>query len=217
VPEFCPEGYVSTQQAIARAAERWFAEQAQRLEEAMESPSERMPDGHIDQAVRAFSSPEFPEEFQEIATQTVLQMRNFLHRGELTAYYFDSQGRHSVPRDFWATAEADGVLESGVYWPFGKPSRVVESRLNYGLIIRQLELDRLLSEETTRKRPFPQSKMRDHIAALRGLDDLPNRAAQLQALRELPQFREYEITHAVFREAARNWPRKPGQRSREES
>jgi hypothetical protein len=122
-----------------------------------------------------------------------------------------------VPPKFWAAAEANGVLPAGEYWPFGKPSRVHETRLKYDLFIGQLELNRLLSEETTRKRPLPRSKMGDVIAALRGLEDLPNRTAQLQALRELPQFREYEITHAIFREATRNLPRKPGQRSREES
>jgi hypothetical protein len=217
VPEFCPDGYVSTQQAIATAAERWFVEQVQKLKKAMQSQPERKPEGHIEQAVRAFSGPEFPEEFRQLASQTVLRMRSLLHRGELTAYYFDNQGRHSVPRNFWGTAEADGILESGVCWPFGKPSRVFESRLHYELFIQQLELDRLLSEETTRKRPLPQSKIRDLVAALRGLNHLPNRAAQLQALRELPEFREYEITHAVFRQAARNLPRKSGQRSREES
>jgi hypothetical protein len=217
VPEFCPDGYIPTLQAIARAAERWFAEPDEKLEKGMESQPERKPEGHIEQAVRAFAEPEFPAEFQQIATQTILRMRNLLHRGELTAYYFDSQGRHSVPPKFWAAAEANGVLPAGEYWPFGKPSRVHETRLKYDLFIGQLELNRLLSEETTRKRPLPRSKMGNVIAALRGLEDLPNRTAQLQALRELPQFREYEITHAIFREATRNLPRKPGQRSREES
>ena len=119
--------------------------------------------------------------------------------------------------NFWATAEADGVLESGFYWPYGKPSRVLESRLHYELFIQQLELDGLLSEEATRKRPLPQSKIQDLVAALRGLNHLPNRAAQLRALRELAEFRQYEITHAVFRQAAKDFPRKSGQRSRNES
>jgi hypothetical protein len=218
VPEFCPNGYVPTQAAIATAVARWFPEKVQGLETAIEEArAERKPEGHIEQAVRAFSGPRFPEEFRQIASQAVPRMRNILHRGELTAYYFDNQGRHSVPRNYWATAEADGALETGTYWPLGQPSRLFESRLHYGLFIEQLELDRLLSVETARRRPFPRAKIRDLAAALRGLDHLPNRAAQLQALRELPEFREYEITHAVFRQAAKNFPRRSGQRARNES
>jgi hypothetical protein len=217
VPEFCPEGYVSTQQAIARAAERWFAEQFHKLEKAMELQAERKPEGHIEQAVRAFSGPEYPEEFRQIAFETVLRMRNLLHRGELSAYYFDNYGRHSVPRDFWATAEADAVLESGVYWPFGAPSRVYESRSNYKLFTRQLELDRLLSETPAEKRPLPRSMMPALAEALRRLEDLPNRKAQLQAVRELAEFRGFKITVADFREAAKNLPRKPGRKSERES
>ena len=30
-------------------------------------------------------------------------------------------GRQSVSCDFWAAAQADGVMESGICWPFGKP------------------------------------------------------------------------------------------------
>jgi len=218
VPEFCPEGYVSTQAAITTAVAHWFAEQVQRLETAVEEAhAERKPEGHIEQAVRAFSPPLYTEELQQLANQAVLRMRSILHRGELTAYYFDNQGRHSVPRNYWATAEADGALETGTYWPFGQPRRVFESRLHYGLLIEQLELDRLLSVETATRRPFPRAKIRDLVAALRGLDHLPNRAAQLQALRDSPEFREYEITHAVFRQAAKNLPRKSGQRSQNES
>jgi hypothetical protein len=217
VPKFCPDGYVSTQQAIARAAKRWFAEQFHELEKARESQTETQPDSHIAQAVRAFSSPEYPEEFRLIASQTVLRMRNLLHRGELTAYYFDNQGRHSVPRDYWATAEAHGVLEVGVYWPCGKPSQLYESRLNYDLFIRQLDLDRLLSETPVEKRPLPRSKMPALAEALRRLEDLPNRKAQLQAVRELPEFREFKITVTEFREAAKNLPRKPGRKSKRES
>ena len=90
-----------------------------------------------------------------------------------------------------------------------------------GQIIRcacwQSELDKLLSEESSKKRPLPRSKMSELVAALRELVDLPNRKAQYQALRELPEFREYKITDAIFREAARHVPREAGRKSRRES
>jgi len=62
--------------------------------------------------VRVFSQPQVPEAwrhaFEQIANQTVQRLRNFLHQGTLKAYYFGDDGCHSVLRDFWATAHADG-------------------------------------------------------------------------------------------------------------
>jgi hypothetical protein len=82
------------------------------LEGAAGSQSEAKPDDSIDAAVRAFSQPQVPDALKEIAIQAVRQLRNLLHQGKLHGYYFGHGGRHSVSRDFWATAEADGALES---------------------------------------------------------------------------------------------------------
>ena len=149
---------------------------------------------------------------KEIMNGTVHRLRNLLHEGKLHGYYFESDGRHTVSREFWATAEADGALESGVYWPFGRPSRLFEQRPNYPLFLLQSELDTLLSAEPAEKRSLPRSKIRELVAALRELGDLPNRPAQYQALCELPQFREFKITRADFREAARHLPRERGRK-----
>jgi hypothetical protein len=67
------------------------------------------------------------------------------------------------------------------------------------------------------QRPLPGAKMPELVAALRELDGLPNRAAQLQALCNMPEFREFKITNALFREAARHVPREAGRRSPRES
>jgi hypothetical protein len=84
----------------------------------------------------------------------------------------------SVSPEFWATEQADGVMESGTYWPFGRSTRWYESR---------------------------PSK----------LDDLPNRRAQLQALCNMPEFRELTITNVLFRQAAKEaGPRRAGRKSR---
>jgi hypothetical protein len=215
MPEFCLDGYVSTGNAILSAAQRWFAEQFHNLERTRQAPVERKPEGHIEQAIRAFSNTEYPEEFEHIANQTVLRIRNLLHRGELTAYYFDNFGRQSVSRDFWATAEADNGF--GVYWPFGRPSRVLEQRPNFPLFFLQSELDRVLSAQPGKKRSLPRSKTPELVIALRELAGLPNRQAQYEALCELSQFREFQITRADFREAARHLPRRGGRKSRRES
>jgi hypothetical protein len=213
--DFCPDGYVSTPHALARAAEAWFPELFS-TEIASEPQPEAKPESPFDALVRAFSQPRISDVWlstlEKIISPTVHRLRNYLHQGKLEAYYFDRDGRHGIPRDFWATPQADGVLESGIYWPFGAPSRIHEQRPNYPLFLRQSDLQKLLSEEAAEKRPLPQSKKPDLIAALRRLNHLPNRAAQLKALRE--EFPEYKITHAVFRELAKNLPRKSGYQSR---
>jgi hypothetical protein len=121
-----------------------------------------------------------------------------------------------VPREFWATTQADGVLESGTYWPFGQPSRVLEWQPNYRLLfLRETELQKLLTERPAEKRRLPRSKIPELVAALRELGG--NREAQYGALCELPQFQEFKITRADFREVARHLPRKGGRKSRQES
>jgi hypothetical protein len=218
---FCPDGYVPALEAMSRAAKYWFSDQIVALERATGSQSETKQDHSVDAAARAFSQPQVPDalqlEFHNIVNQTVHRLRNYLHRGNLKAYYFGHNGCHSVPPEFWATAEADGVMESGIYWPFGEPPRLFESRPNYPLLLRQSELDALLSEQAAKKRPLPKAKMPELVAALRKHDHLPNRTAQLQALCNMPEFREFKITSALFRQAARHVPRNAGRKSRRES
>ena len=179
-------------------------------------------ESRIEKAVRIFSQPPIPDDwrqaFEEIKNETVNRLQNLLHEGKLHGYYFDNDGHHTTSREFWATADADGVLETGVYWPFGRPSRVYEQRPNYPLFLLQSELDTLLSAEPAKKRSLPRSKIPELVAALRELGGgLPNRQAQYEALCELPQFQEFKITRADFREAARHLPRKGGRKSRQES
>lgn len=207
---FCPDGYVPTQEAIVRAAEYWFPERFAALERAAAPQSEQA-------LAQALSQPPgIPDallhEFRDIVNQTMHQLRNFLHEGKLKAYYFRDDGCHSVSRDSWATAQADGVMESGTYWPFGKPPRWYESRPNYSLFLLQLELDALLSERPATKRALPNAKIPDLVAALRTLDDLPNRKKQREALRKLPEFERYHLTDDVFREAEKQVPRKRGRK-----
>jgi hypothetical protein len=129
----------------------------------------------------------------------------------LRAYYFGGlfAGRHNVAPEFWATADADGVLESGHFFPFGAPSSPRDPR-PHCLFFLQAELDALLSEPKKSKKSLPDSKKPALVAALGRLDKLTNRAAQVKALRELPEFEPYHITDRIFREACRTGPRRPG-------
>ena len=220
--DFCPEGYLPTRAAIVRAAERWFPDEVAAVESAAQLDSQATPDNSLEAVARAFSQPQVPDAwrhaFEQVATQTVHRLRHLLHQGTLNAYFFRDDGCHSVSREFWATAQADGVMESGTYWPFGLPTSWYERRPNYSLFFLRSELDALLSEQPAKKRPFPGAKFPELVAALRKLDDLPNRAAQLQAVCDMPEFRGFTITDAIFRGAAREaGPRRAGRKSRQKS
>jgi hypothetical protein len=212
--DFCPDGYVPLHEARFTAAKVWYPEQISALETAAAPPSETKPDNSLDALARALSQPPgIPDalrhEFQDIVNQTVHRLRNFLHQDKLKAYYFSEDGCHSVSRQFWATAHADGAIESGTYWPFGKPSSLHESRPYYSLFLRQSDVDALLSDQPVKKRSFPRSKMPELVSALRALDHL-NREEQREALRTSPEFGQYRLTDRVLREAEKQVPRDAG-------
>jgi hypothetical protein len=145
------------QQAVYIAAKFWFPEKVASHETAVAD----------DPSLHVLSYPQLPEDFrqdfEEIAGSTVRRLRNFLHQGELTAYYFTSNGCHPVPREFWATTEANGVIESGTYWPVGRPAQWYDRRPDHPIFVKQSELDTLLVEEA--HRPFPLAKKPDLAAA----------------------------------------------------
>jgi hypothetical protein len=197
---FCPDGYVPIPDAVLAAAKFWFPLQ-----------------------INLPLQPQVLDRLLNSLNEAAHRLRKFQHQGKLKAYYFGNDGRHSVSRDFWAMTDADEVMESGIYWPFGKSPQLAPNYLsgllrNYPLFLLQSELDVLLSEQPSKKRPLPREKMPDLATGLRELDHLPNRPAQLQALRDMPKFREFIITNAVFREAAKlAGPRRAGRKSRRQS
>ncbi len=179
--DFCPDGYVPASEAIAIALAHWFPEQ---IAAATPEPQTK-PKNDLEAAVRAFSQPHGPDAswhaIEEITRETVHRLRNLLHQGTLKACYFANDGRHSVLPEFWATAEADGAMESGIYWPFGKPNRLYEQRLSYSIFLEKSELDALLSDQQA-KRPLPLARKSELVGTLQELDHL-SRREQLKELR----------------------------------
>ena len=111
------------------------------------------------------------------------QLRNFLRKGKIDAVYFTRDGPQRVDEKFWATTEADGVLELDTYWPFGEPIRWHQAP-NYRLFIKQSQLDVLLSEERA-GRKFPVQKKPELAAAYLNptvVASLPTRKAQREAI-----------------------------------
>jgi hypothetical protein len=207
VSGFCPDGYVPTPEAIVRGMRYWYAERVDAVETAAagigEAPASTPLSGTALLA-RALSQPSILDasrhELTNIVTQTVHRLRNLLHEGKLKAYYFGDgrlDGRQAVKPDFWATPEADLVLESGSYLPFGRPNRWNERRPSYPFFLPQVELDAQLSEQQTAKTPFPEAKKPALLAAIRRCDNLP-REEQRRQVRDLPEFRQYRITDKAF-------------------
>jgi hypothetical protein len=209
--DFCPEGYLRTPDAILRAAEYWYPDKIAALQTAEASEAQPRSKNDVEAAVRAFSQPHvasaLQHAFDEIANQTVHRLRNLLHQGSLNAYYFASDGSHCIHRDFWATENAEGVIESGIY---DRPISWHEP--NCPLFLKKSELEVLFGTQPTKKLLFPTAKMSALIEALRKLDDLPSRAEQRDALRQLPEFERYHLTDDVLREAEKKVPRSPGRK-----
>jgi hypothetical protein len=94
--DFCPDGYMPLKVAS--------------FETVLENICQEV--------VRIHQYPQLPDEvrgpFEEIAGQTLPRLRNLLYQGHLKACYFENDGCHSVSREFWATAQAEGVIESGM-------------------------------------------------------------------------------------------------------
>jgi hypothetical protein len=214
--DFCPEGYLRTPDAILRAAEYWYPNKIAALQTTEASEAQPKSKNDMEAAVRAFSQPHvasaWRHAFDEIANQTVHRLRNLLHQGTLNAYYFADEGSHCIPHEFWATENADGVIESGTYWPYGRPISWHQTRPNSPLFLRESELDVLLSEQQAKKLAFPKAKMPALVLALRKLDIVSSRKRQREALRKLPEFERYHLTDEVLREAEKKVPRSPGRK-----
>jgi hypothetical protein len=217
---FCPEGYVPMQKAIVSAAEYWFAQEFAAIMAAATNrlASTNELESGVQRLARVLSQLSISDgvrlEAADIMIRTANKLRHFLHEGRLVKAYYFGDGlfadRHGIASEFWGTTDADGVLESGIFFPFGRPGAWHERRPYYPVFLLQAELDALLSELKTAKKRLPESKKPALAAALGRLDNLPNRKAQLKALRELPEFSPYKITDAIFREATRKVPRGPG-------
>ena len=159
---FCPDGYVLAQEVILSAALAWFPDEISALMNAAEAESEikKKPNDDIDAltsverlagalALVPSISDGLRQQFRHLLSEIEDRFRNFLHKGAITAFYFGGlfdQGRHVVDRKFWATEEANGVLISGRYWPFGKPGALHKQRPSYPLCFLESELASLLGE-----------------------------------------------------------------------
>jgi hypothetical protein len=213
--DFCPDGYAPLQHAVFIAAKLWLPEKVASLETlATDDPSVH---------VRSLSYPQLPEDFrqafEEIAGPTVRRLRNFLNQGKLTAYYFTGDGCHSLAREFWATTQANGVIESGTYWPAGRPTQWYDRRPNHTIYLKHLELDALLVKEPAENRRFPAGK-KPELAAAYGRPEvaaLPTRDDQREAIKQLEQFKAYHITDQLFRAAEKaSGQRRPGVKRRQD-
>jgi hypothetical protein len=160
---FCPHGYLTSQDAIERAALKWFPEEIAALNAAaareLAIPDKLSSDNQeptsVEALARALASPALisdilRQQIADVLIKTEHRLREFLYQGMAAAYYFGGltgQGRHAVERELWATPEAEGLLLSGTFWPFGKPPSFYEQRPNHPLFLLESDLNALLSAD----------------------------------------------------------------------
>jgi hypothetical protein len=182
---FCPHGYLTSQDAILRAALHWFPEEIAALDTAaareLAIPDKRNSDNQeptsVEVLAHALASPSpiseiLRQQIADLLIKTEHRLRSFLHQGVATAYQFGGlfgQGRQAVVHEFWATTEAEGQLISGTIWPFGKPSSFFEKRPNYPLFLLETDLNALLSADP--KSPLPSADFTEE-ASRRGFEHL---------------------------------------------
>jgi hypothetical protein len=163
---FCPDGYVTMQEAFETCARFWFSDQLAAFENAAAIELAASRDKFnsmtsLEQVASVVSgqssiSKGLRQRVEGVLTEIEHRLRNFLHQGVLTAYYFGGlfhEGRNCVAPEFWATTEADGVLFSGVYFPLGKPRARHEQRTSHPLFFFRSELAALCDA----KSPLPKS------------------------------------------------------------
>jgi hypothetical protein len=167
---FCPHGYLTSQDSIERAALKWLPEEIAALNTAAARElaiPEKLNSDHqeptsVEALARALASPSsisdiLRQQTADVLIETEHRLRSFLHQGVATVYYFGGltgEGRHTISREFWATNEADGLLVSGFFWPFGKPRSFHEQRPNYPLFLLETELNELLSADPKPPPPY---------------------------------------------------------------
>jgi len=168
---FSPQGYLGSQEAIGRAAAKWFPDTITALETAaareLADYEGRNADNQqltpIEAAARAFAPPpslseSLQRQIDEVLEQAEHRLRGLLHQGVIAAFYFGGlfrHGAHAVESEFWAMPEADGVLLSGSIYPFGQPSSFYEQRPKYQVFLLETGLDALLGDSS--KPPLPDT------------------------------------------------------------
>jgi hypothetical protein len=136
VKAFCPNGYVRSQEAIAEAMLVWSRDDLVKLRgrgkrtikgASKAALAERPPQGCKPVDLLAWESgpklkyhaqaerelEQMKLELEQIVASTENRLRNHLHGGEIKAYEFTTDGRREIEANFWATPEADGILERG--------------------------------------------------------------------------------------------------------
>jgi hypothetical protein len=213
VNSFCPDGYVPAGLAIAEALKYWFSHRLDAIQILAAANAAGIDiDAPAGAPSRSPSWEAWQQVYRNLWLPTVERLRKHLSQGNLIrAYYFGIRpgDRREVPPPFWERPETSYTLESGIYFPVGRPDGWLGPSLNCQLFFRKAELALLLSELQSPKTHFPDAKKPALVAAIQKLSHL-TRKAQRKVLVDLPDFRAYLITDDVFLEAAKQVPRPRG-------
>jgi hypothetical protein len=157
--EFIPAGYVPSETALLRAVEMWFEPELADLQRKYEASSHS---SVSDDPLRNwFARQSEQSAFLKTHGEPLLikardRFRQFLFEKKLTAYYFSVRhGRQAIEHRFWAAPEADGVIETGQYYPFGKPRRLGQSFPCERVLIQEAELLKAIDRFGCGAQPAP--------------------------------------------------------------
>jgi hypothetical protein len=156
VSSVCPDGYVPVQLAIAEAVKYWFSHRLDAIE-MVAAANAAIKDEPKNDMARAAAQ----QMYMHMWLPAVERLRTHLSQGNLIkAYYFGIRPGdcREVPPAFWETPAASYVLETGTYYPVGKPDRWSGPRLSCQIFFRKAELDLLLSEPQSPKKRFPAAE-----------------------------------------------------------
>jgi hypothetical protein len=149
-----PDGYLPITSAVYQALMHWFREKAstslERIEKELSaadknySTTDPIP-SHLVEIIQQ----KLDLDCQEEIDKTRHRLRKALHKGDLIAVYFSTRYDEPspIPRRFWPSPEADDVLETGDYFPYGRPKHYWKDRQSEAVLVREEDLRRLLSGE----------------------------------------------------------------------
>lgn len=182
---FVPAGYKPIDVAWRELLEEWHGQELRALEDQHRRALPEPTGDAVRDAIRSCSPPsaDLMAKAKPIVEASLNKFRQLLFNGTLSAVYLTPSGASTIPANLWATSETDGVIETGDYFPFGRPVSIYQRVTVERVFIVATDLDRLSSPTTPEagamvvKRPAQRAEPTQRKA--RGPD--PSKREQVKA------------------------------------
>jgi hypothetical protein len=162
------------------------------------------------------------EKYKRLISSVAKRLNVLLSDGDLRSFFFNPQfaGRfEAVPTAHWSEPRSVDELVRLFFEDYE-----IQSSSSHPVVPRDLlyfsrsDLAESLHLEFARRWPFPKialdplgkKELADALQSLSEQRPMLRRPDQFEAVQKLPEFRQYQITDADLREAARKAPLRPG-------